>query len=132
VNDSGQAIEEAAAESSEKIIVIEQLLREPPSIVEQNGPLNDGLTETRSTYIVINKAKHDRYHRGSAEHYSRSTIFFSPQIQRSICIFWENMTYCNKKHPFSTVFKLCFKEIFAQGKKHVEQFLIETAAYGEK
>jgi hypothetical protein len=26
------------------------------------------------------------------------------------------MTSCNKKYPFSTAFKLCFKEIFAKGK----------------
>jgi hypothetical protein len=54
-NDSGQAIEEATADSSEKIAVIEELLRELPSIVEQNGRLSDVLIEMRSTSIVRNK-----------------------------------------------------------------------------
>jgi hypothetical protein len=55
VSDSGQTIEEATAESSEKVTVIKQLLSELSSIVEQNGRLNDGPIETRSTSIVINK-----------------------------------------------------------------------------
>jgi hypothetical protein len=37
VNDSGQAIEEATAESSEKITVIEQLLTDLPSLVARTG-----------------------------------------------------------------------------------------------
>jgi hypothetical protein len=41
---------------------------------------------------------------------------FSPQMEPSIFIFWENMTDCRKNYPFSTVFKLCFKEMFAKGK----------------
>jgi hypothetical protein len=53
-NNSGQAIEQANSDSSEKIAVIEQLLRELPSIVEQNGRLNDGIIETRSPFVVIN------------------------------------------------------------------------------
>jgi hypothetical protein len=55
LNDLGQAIEEATAESSEKIAVIEQILREFPEIVEQNGRLSDKVNETRSTSVVINK-----------------------------------------------------------------------------
>jgi hypothetical protein len=43
-------------------------------------------------------------------------IFFSPQIEPSIVIFWENMTDCSIRYPFSTEFKLCLKETFTKGK----------------
>jgi hypothetical protein len=55
VNDSVQAIEGAITESSEKIAVVEQLLREFPSIAEQNRRLNHGFIETRPPSIVINE-----------------------------------------------------------------------------
>jgi hypothetical protein len=45
VNDSGQGIEEATAASSEKISVVEELLRGLPQIVEQNARLSDGVFE---------------------------------------------------------------------------------------
>jgi hypothetical protein len=41
---------------------------------------------------------------------------FSPQREPSVFFFWQNMAYCRKKCPFSTAFKLRFKEIFAKGK----------------
>jgi hypothetical protein len=42
--------------------------------------------------------------------------FSSPQIEPSIFIFWENMTYCSKNYPFSIAFKFRFKGIFTKGK----------------
>jgi hypothetical protein len=41
---------------------------------------------------------------------------FSPQIEQSVFIFWQNMIYCYKKDLFSTAFELHFKEIFGKGK----------------
>jgi hypothetical protein len=55
VNDSGQAIEEVTAESSEKIAVIEWLLSELIEMVEQNGWLSDKFIERRSASIAMNK-----------------------------------------------------------------------------
>jgi hypothetical protein len=47
---------------------------------------------------------------------------FAPQIEPSVLIFWENMTYCSKKHLFSITFKLYFKEVFAKGKTGSSKF----------
>jgi hypothetical protein len=44
------------------------------------------------------------------------SIFFSLQIELSIFIFWENITYCDKKYPISTALKLGYKEIFTKRK----------------
>jgi hypothetical protein len=41
---------------------------------------------------------------------------FSPQMESFVFIFWQNMTYYSKKHPFSIACQLYFKEIFAKGK----------------
>jgi hypothetical protein len=41
---------------------------------------------------------------------------FSPQIELSVCLFWENMTYYRKNYPFSPTFKLCSNKLFAKGK----------------
>jgi hypothetical protein len=47
---------------------------------------------------------------------TRRTVSFSPQIEPSIFIFWEKITYCSRKYPFTTAFILHFKEMLAKGK----------------
>jgi hypothetical protein len=37
-------------------------------------------------------------------------------VEPFVLIFWQNMTYCSKKHPFSITLKLRLKEIFTKGK----------------
>jgi hypothetical protein len=46
----------------------------------------------------------------------------SPQTEPSIFTLWENMTDCRKRYPFSTVFKLRFKEIFTKGENRSSNF----------
>jgi hypothetical protein len=72
---------------------------------------------------LSSETKHDRHSCGSAERYPRSAGSFSPQIKLAVFIFWENITYCSKRYPFSAAFKLCFKEIFENGKNGSSNFL---------
>jgi hypothetical protein len=44
----------------------------------------------------------------------RRQYLFSPQIEPYIFFFWENMTYHNKKYPFSIEIRSAFAEIFAK------------------
>jgi hypothetical protein len=48
---------------------------------------------------------------------------FSRQIEPSVLILWQNMRYCSNNYPFSTAFKLCFREIFAKGENRSSNFL---------
>jgi hypothetical protein len=47
----------------------------------------------------------------------------SPQIEPSIFVFWENLTYCSKKYSFSISFKLYQTRRFAKGKSTPSNFL---------
>jgi hypothetical protein len=53
---------------------------------------------------------------------------FSSQIEPSVFIFWQNMTYCSKKYPLSVTFNLHL-ERYLQKNEQVEQFLIEITTY---
>jgi hypothetical protein len=48
---------------------------------------------------------------------------FAPQIEPSVVICWQNMTYWSKRCPFSFALKLRFKEIFTKEKNRPSKFL---------
>jgi hypothetical protein len=76
-----------------------------------------------STQPYLIPTKLDRYRLGSAQRRSRSTTSFFASDKSSVFVFWENMAYCSRRHPFTTAYKSCFKEIFAKGKSKSSDFL---------
>jgi hypothetical protein len=55
---------------------------------------------------------------------------FSPHIEPSIVIVWQNITYCSKKEPFSIEFHSVLTEIFAKGNNKSSNFFSRQPLVG--